>query len=116
METETKDTRYNGWTNYETWNVKLWIDNDEGSYRYWREIAQEMWDEAVPGQYDWQTREDQFLYAFSARMKDEHEENTPETVGVYADLLTAALGEVDWREIAQSYFDCEIDKTDETEE
>lgn len=28
---------YNGWSNYETWNVKLWIDNEEGSYDYWRE-------------------------------------------------------------------------------
>ncbi len=26
---------YNGWSNYETWNVKLWMDNDEGSYNYW---------------------------------------------------------------------------------
>jgi len=24
---------YNGWTNWETWNLKLWLDNDEGTYR-----------------------------------------------------------------------------------
>ena len=32
------DTTYNGWTNYETWNVALWLGNDEGLY----EMAQ-MW-------------------------------------------------------------------------
>lgn len=27
---------YNGWPNYETWNVMLWLDNDEGLYRAYR--------------------------------------------------------------------------------
>lgn len=27
----------NSWTNYETWNVALWIENDEGLYNLARE-------------------------------------------------------------------------------
>ena len=33
------DTEYNGWENYETWNVALWIDNDEGLYNIAREAG-----------------------------------------------------------------------------
>ena len=38
MSNDTKG--YNGWTNYETWRVHLWLSNDEGSYNYWLEEAE----------------------------------------------------------------------------
>jgi hypothetical protein len=31
------DRIYNGWTNYETWNVVLWIENDESIQDYIQE-------------------------------------------------------------------------------
>lgn len=34
------DQTYNGWPNYETWNVMLWMDNEESAYRLYRERVQ----------------------------------------------------------------------------
>ena len=92
----SKDEKYNGWTNYETWNVKLWMDNDEGSYRYWFEVAEEIWE-------DCSRDKDDFCARMADRLKDEHSDNAPELQGFYADLLGSALSAVDWYEIAESF-------------
>ena len=36
---------YNGWRNYETWLVNLWLSNDRGTYEYMVEIAEEVKEE-----------------------------------------------------------------------
>jgi hypothetical protein len=39
---------YNGWTNWETWNVALWIGNDEGLYNCQQEFIRHA-DEEITG-------------------------------------------------------------------
>lgn len=83
---------YNGWTNYETWVVKLWMDNEEGSQSYWSEIAEEHL--KVDG--------DNAAWGLAERLKEEHSEALPEVIGFASDLLGAAMSEVNWHEIAES--------------
>ncbi len=88
------DTKYQGWTNYETWAVKLNMDNNEGDYNYWKERTEEEADEAAE-------RDDAESNLANALL-DAHQEALPELGGWLADLLTGAFGEVNWHEIAES--------------
>lgn len=105
------DTTYNGWTNYETWLVKLWIDNDQGAQEYWQERATEIAEDEISNEHDDVAEaQSQAAYRLARDLEAYHDEFRPETVGVYADLLTSALGMVDWDEIARSMLDdLEID-------
>ena len=108
---------YNGWFNYETWLVSLWMDNEQGSSSYWAEIAQDVYNEASAGDsYESQTRKESASCELADRIKSEHEEASPEVTGLFADLINAALSEVNWYEIAEHLLDeVEEEETEEAE-
>jgi HD superfamily phosphohydrolase YqeK len=91
---------YNGWTNYETWVVNLWIDNEEGTHDYWLEVAEDIYNDEAEEQKHFTKIEDAACI-LAERLKNDYEENLPEMAGVYGDLIGAALSEVNWREIAE---------------
>ena len=101
--TRDEKATYNGWSNYETWAVNLWLTNEEGSYRYWTDRTRELLaEDVVCGESRVQLD----------RLADELKESVCEecevqTASLAADLMTAALGAVDWYEIARSFLDDE---------
>lgn len=109
---------YNGWANYETWVVNLWMDNEEGSQRYFADLAETAWADAADSKPLWssQTRRDRAVQEMADQLKIHHEELLPDVDGFAADLLNAAMSEVDWREIAEHLVDAAIEANPEEAE
>ena len=78
--------KYNGWTNYETWVVNLWLENDYYTYKYLRQTTPESSAEAI---------------------KEYIEESNPliDNASLYGDLLNGAVGEINFEETAQYFFE-----------
>jgi hypothetical protein len=98
---------YNGWSNYETWAAKLWMDNDQGWYYEIRDLTRAALTDA-DGDKDEARRE------LADSVKDSVETavygDDGETVtGLAADLLRAAFSEIDFYEIAENLIDDEYD-------
>ena len=103
--------KYNGWTNYETWNINLWMGESDS---YYREMAQDAYDNAVI-QYEWQTKDSAAITDLAEQLKDQHQEAMDELNlqnGPFFDLLGCALSEVNWYEIARHFID-EVEKETE---
>lgn len=102
--------KYNGWTNYETWNWKLWLDNEEGSYRHWTRTAEAAYAEAVESDDDGDRESwtDTAVSLLRTALEEECDSALAEygtNTGPFSDLLTAAVGEINWHEIATAYIE-----------
>ena len=96
------DSSYNGWSNYDTWVVNLWLGNDEGSYNTCTALAQRCFEEAVADQV--LSRKERACYQLANELKAMIEDGNPlaDESSVYSDLLNASISEVNWKEIADS--------------
>jgi hypothetical protein len=113
--------KYNGWTNIFTWNVALWLGNEE---YYESRIVDELLPEALKNaknekQYsefvDLIDTEQRTITELSDMLKDMIEEEQEEQVGntgMFSDLLNKVFGRVDWRKIAEHYVGDNLDESD----
>ena len=104
-------TKYNGWSNYETWNFKLWLDNDETVHNY---IIDEIKKIKAIG-YDAEA------YEVSNFLRSYIDDNMPnlnvstksqskygsmcDKQGFYLDILNTALRCINTYEVAESYLE-----------
>lgn len=88
------DRGYNGWKNYETWAVSLWLNND--LYQAQCSIVAQVKENNEDDKDRWANEIAKQLEEFV------DERNPVSEASLYCDLLNASLSEVDWLEIAES--------------
>ena len=89
--------RYNGWHNYETWAVNLWLTNDPFCYEQLMSIVQNpdtLWEQAEALK-NW-------LHIGLGSMAEEPNPDITAVTGMYVDLLASAFDMVEWSEIIQT--------------
>jgi hypothetical protein len=103
-----RDTTYNGWGNYPTWCVNLWLSNEESLYNEAREL--------VSAPVDLLGSESSLVYvepdrrrriAAAERLKSWVRDDLAPDLGASfaADLLGYALDDVDWFELADAWLE-----------
>ena len=83
----------------------LWMDNDQETHEYWREVARESIEQCEKKGREWFHFEDVLKEDLESREGD----------GLAGDLLGAAIGQVDTREIAKQWIETELENMEITE-
>lgn len=77
---------YNGYSNFQTWCVMLWLDNDQATQEFVTELINESTDQA-----NLADKLAVFVYEYDPLL---------DQASMYADLLHSAIRQVDFYELA----------------
>ena len=106
--------KYNGWHNYETWNMNLWLTNDSSFYEIAEERIEEIAkDESINEEYsnidkmDVSYKVSQWLeeYANAMWMEDFQSCNFNHSYGPLGDIANAAWNQIQCYDIAEHLVD-----------
>jgi len=84
--------KYQGYENYETWCVSLWLNNSEADYEHFRELAKELKD----------------VKKLAISIENEignYGDELIESACLFKDLLNNSLEVVNWEEVAKDFLD-----------
>ena len=92
------ENAYNGWSNYDTWNFKLWLDNSQAS--------QEMVNNFIKSVYNKNLIKNAYAINEIRTFLEQYAlENAPELPnGFYSDVLSASIRSVNYYQIADAYY------------
>jgi hypothetical protein len=96
--------KYNGWTNYETWNFKLWADNDEPTYKKVQSLIKEVLNTRTRGvTICSKSKTDLAVALLSHSLRELAHNEAPELkANFYSDVIMTSIKEVNFDEIAKS--------------
>jgi len=96
--------KYNGWTNYETWAVNLWLSNDQETYTVIRELCRSENDEYKGSEALKETVENSTEELLDNMTTSDSPEGLQSTFkGIITDIFRANLHAVDWAEIWKAF-------------
>ncbi len=102
-----QEKSYNGWTNYDTWSLKFWIDNDESIHCFWAARADDCFSAADDSENF--TKIENATFTLADELENYYYENLSvevmEEMGIKvesAKILNAGLRKINWHEIAES--------------
>ena len=92
------NNKYNGWDNWETWNFKLWLDNEEIHYRVLMEYISSCAEKGLLPK----SKLVGFLEGMAETMVNIQLKN-PEGASFIHDAVNMSIKQVNFQEIADAY-------------